>query len=60
MKLKDLLKQKFSDSTQAAAKAADTSDASMRNFKAQDREVLELANGDYIILSKHTVIIKAP
>lgn len=58
MKLTTLLKTKFNNSTQLAAKAAGISDASMRNFKSQDREVLELANGDYIIVSKHTVIIK--
>ena len=58
MKLSTLLKQKFSNSTQEAAKAANISDASMRNFKSQDREVMQLANGDYVILNKHTVIIK--
>lgn len=42
------------------AKSAGMSEQMLNNLVSQDREVLELANGDYILTSKHTKIFKKP
>ena len=40
------------------AKSAGMTEQMLNNLVSQDREVLELANGDYILTSKHTKIFK--
>ena len=42
------------------AKSANMTEQMLNNLVSQDREVLELANGDYILTSKHTKIFKKP
>lgn len=57
MKLIELIK-KLEVKRSEIAKSADISIAQLNNLVSQDREVLELANGDYILTSKHTKIFK--
>lgn len=52
----NLLGHKRSD----LAKSAGMTEQMLNNLVSQDREVLELANGDYILTSKHTKIFKKP
>ena len=54
--IKDLLKKH--GSTKALSFAGSISEAQVRNLKAQGREVERLENGDYILLSKQTIIFK--
>lgn len=42
------------------AKSAGITEQMLNNLVSQDREVLELSNGDYILTSKHTKIFKKP
>lgn len=42
------------------AASANMTEQMLNNLVSQDREVLELANGDYILTSKHTKIFKKP
>lgn len=64
MKLTKLIKQQGGTKTAFAANARNSkgiplSKQSLNNMIMQDREVLELANGDYVLVTKHTVIFKA-
>ena len=40
------------------AKSANISLAQLNNYVSQDREVLELANGDYVLITGKTKIFK--
>ena len=42
----------------AIAESGDMSLAQLNNLVSQDREVLKLADGNYILVSKHTKIFK--
>jgi hypothetical protein len=57
MKLINLIK-KLGGNRSDIAKSGDMSLAQLNNLVSQDREVLELADGNYILVSKHTKIFK--
>ena len=57
MKLINLIK-KLGGNRTAIAKEANMSMHALNNMVHQDREVLELADGNYILVSKHTKIFK--
>ncbi|WP_428613357.1 hypothetical protein [Pseudoalteromonas sp.] len=57
MKLINLIK-KLGVKRSDLAKSANMTEQMLNNLVSQDREVLELANGDYILTSKHTKIFK--
>ena len=57
MKLINLIK-KLGGNRAAIAKSGDMSLAQLNNLVSQDRELLELADGNYILVSKHTKIFK--
>lgn len=59
MKLINLIKKLGVKRSELAASAGMT-EQMLNNLVSQDREVLELANGDYILTSKHTKIFKKP
>lgn len=59
MKLINLIK-KLGIKRSDLAKSANMTEQMLNNLVSQDREVLELANGDYILTSKHTKIFKKP
>ena len=59
MKLIDLIKKLGIKRSDLAA-SANMTEQMLNNLVSQDREVLELANGDYILTSKHTKIYKKP
>ena len=59
MKLIDLIKKLGIKRSDLAA-SANMTEQMLNNLVSQDREVLELANGDYILTSKHTKIFKKP
>lgn len=56
MKIKELIKQY--GGAIPAAKACGASQTTVNTWAHKDREVLELANGDYILVSGRTVIFK--
>lgn len=62
VKLKALINSivKYGGTRKDVAKSAGMSEQMLNNLASQDREVLELANGDYILTSKHTKIFKKP
>jgi len=55
--LNSLIK-KLGGNRNAIAKSGDMSLAQLNNLVSQDREVLKLADGNYILVSKHTKIFK--
>ena len=57
MKLNDVIQDKFNGSVIETAKAAGVKAQTIRNFKNQDREVLELKNGGYVVVNQHTVVV---
>ena len=59
MKLINLIKKLGVKRSDLAA-SANMTEQTLNNLVSQDREVLELANGDYILTSKHTKIFKKP
>lgn len=59
MKLIELIKRLGVKRSDLAA-SANMTEQMLNNLVSQDREVLELANGDYILTSKHTKIFKKP
>lgn len=59
MKLINLIK-KLGVKRSDLAKSAGMTEQMLNNLVSQDREVLELASGDYILTSKHTKIFKKP
>ena len=59
MKIKGLIK-KLGGNRTAIAENANISPAQLNNYISQDREVLELANGDYILVTSKTKIFKKP
>ena len=56
MKLVDLIK-KLGGNRAALAKQWNTTGQQINNWVSQDREVAELANGDFIIINKHSRIL---
>ena len=56
MKLIELIK-KLGGNRAALAKQWDTTEQQINNWVSQDREVAELANGDFIIINKHSRIL---
>ena len=56
MKLKELIK-KLGVNRAALAKKWNTTEQQINNWVSQDREVAELANGDFIIINKHSRIL---
>lgn len=61
MKLINLIghvKKKLGGKRKDLAKVGDMSLAQLNNLVSQDREVLELADGNYILVSKQTKIFK--
>ena len=56
MKLIDLIK-KLGGNRAALAKHWNTTEQQINNWVSQDREVVELANGDFIIINKHSRIL---
>ena len=62
VKLKALVKSitKYGGTRKDIAASANMTEQMLNNLVSQDREVLELANGDYILTSKHTKIFKKP
>ena len=59
MKITELIKKLGVKRSDLAA-SANMTEQMLNNLVSQDREVLELANGDYILTSKHTKIFKKP
>lgn len=59
MKLIDLIK-KLGVKRSNLAKSANISPAQLNNYVSEGREVLELANGDYILITSKTKIFKKP
>jgi len=59
MKLISLIK-KLGLSRAEIAKYANISLAQLNNYVSEGREVLELANGDYILVTSKTKIFKKP
>lgn len=59
MKILNMVKR-FGGSRKDIAASASMTEQMLNNLVSQDREVLELANGDYILTSKHTKIFKKP
>ena len=59
MKITELIKYIGVKRSDLAA-SGEMTEAQLNNLVSQDREVLELANGDYILTSKHTKIFKKP
>ena len=57
MKLINLIKKLGVKRSDLAA-SANMTEQMLNKLVSQDREVLELANGDYILTSKHTKIFK--
>lgn len=57
MKLIDLIK-KLGVKRITLAASANISLAQLNNYASQDREVLELANGDYVLITGKTKIFK--
>lgn len=57
MTLKELKLTKFGGSTKRLAAALNTSEAQVRNWLSNGQRVLELANGNYVIETKHTKIV---
>ena len=58
MKLSELIEKKYNGSVKDTAKDAGVAPQTIRNFKSQGREVLELKNGGYVVLNSQMVIIK--
>ena len=58
MKLSEVIQEKFNGSVIETAKAAGVAPQTIRNFKSQGREALELKNGGYVVLNSQMVIIK--
>jgi transposase-like protein len=56
MKLIDLIK-KMGGNRAALAKKWNTTEQQINNWVSQDREVVELANGNFIIINKHSRIL---
>lgn len=59
MKLTNLIKKLGVKRSDLAA-SANMTEQMLNKLVSQGREVLELANGDYILTSKHTKIFKKP
>lgn len=61
VKVKDLIKSvtKYGGSRSDVAKSAGITEQMLNNLVSQGREVLQLANGDYILTSKHTKIFNS-
>jgi len=59
MKLINLIKN-IGGSRSEIAKSANISLAQLNNYVSEGREVLELANGDYILVTSKTKIFKKP
>ena len=57
MKITELIK-KLGVKRSDLAKSANMTEQMLNNLVSQGREVLELANGDYILTSKYTKIFK--
>lgn len=57
MKITTMIK-KLGGTKASIARKAGISPQSLSNMVAKNREVLQLSNGDYIVLSEHTVIFK--
>ena len=58
MKLKQLIKDHYKGQDSLAAKACGTTLETLRNWKCQDREVLPMAGGGYVLKSSKTIIFK--
>lgn len=56
MKLKTLIK-KLGGNRAALAKQWNTTEQQINNWVSQDREVVELASGDFIVINKHSRIL---
>ncbi|MBU2968758.1 hypothetical protein KO527_05270 [Pseudoalteromonas sp. C2R02] len=56
IKLTDLINNEFNGDRVAAAKSVGVSRQFLKNWINQDREVLKLESGDYILTSKTTKI----
>jgi hypothetical protein len=58
MNLKQLIKQKFGTVRECREVNPDWSEASIRTLMSRGAEVLELANGDYVLIARRTRVIK--
>lgn len=61
--MKEILLKELSDkfcSRWEASKFLELDEHVLNNFISQKRKVLELTNGDYILINKHTKIFKKP
>jgi len=58
MKLKKLIKDQYGGDDNIAAKACGTTVETLRNWKCQEREVLPMAGGGYVLKSSKTIIFK--
>lgn len=58
MKLKQLINDHYNSDDNLAAEACSTTVETLRNWKCQDREVLALADGRFILKSSKTIIFK--
>ena len=59
MKLRELMNQRFNASTELLAACMRTSRAQVRNYLAKDTEVAELADGRWVVVNRHTVVVPA-
>ena len=57
-KLKDLIKERYYGHFETAAEAANTTRDTIKVWVSQGREVIELANGDWVLKSSKTIIFK--
>jgi len=60
MKLRELRNIKFDASTARMAKAMNASPNNVRQWMSEDREVAQLANGDFVMLTAQTKIVRMP
>jgi hypothetical protein len=58
MKLKQIKKKFFGDSTKLMSESAGISQPTLRTFLGKDREAKELKDGGFILTSKQTVIFR--
>ena len=59
MKIRQMIKE-FGVSRKRIAESVGLTEQALNNFVSQDREVLELANGDYVLKTSRTKIFKRP
>lgn len=60
IKVRDVAEKYFAGDRNMAAQAAGVSLHFFNNWVSQDREVLRLQNGDFVLVSERTKIIKIP